>query len=189
MNKISRLDDFWALNINGYITLFNAQDFSDATQNAKHKFSDKQWSLYLFSVGSFSAMSDRSLHKKIEKEVVYSIYHYFKSNSEHILKYEFEGEKARSVARTFIEACVQSSASKGLFSIEDISIKRGASIWVLREYYDQSITERILNKKRLAKKITLHPNDIEKVVGYSTNFRMKIDGEWIRITHEGIREP
>ena len=183
--KISRFDNFWALHSKGYIILLNAEDFHDATRAAAQKHSKDDWTMFLISVSSFSRMSDASKHRKFEKDAVESIRKFFYANKDRIPQYEYDGEEARSVAKTFIDACTMSPASKGLFTLEEIYVN-DAERWILREYHDQSLIERIACKKREAEKIVIYPEEISAVKGDSTNFSMCISGNWVRVCNEGI---
>jgi hypothetical protein len=185
---ISRFDGFWALHVNGYIFLLSGEDFSVASQGAKKKFGETIWAQFLVAVSSFSRLSDVKLHANIEHEVVKSIQDFFQQNPKSIPQYKFEGKEAVDAASTFIEACVICPASKGLFTREEIQID-GREQWILREYYSQSIIERLSNKKRLAKTVPITPSKIEELNGDSTNFTIRIAGDWLRICHEGVRTP
>lgn len=145
---ISRFDDFWALHVNGYIFLLSGQDFSEATLSAKKNCGETVWAQFLFAVSNFSRLSDAKHHANIERDTVKAIQDFFQQHPKLIPQYEFVGKEAVAVASTFIEACTTCPASKGLFTCEEIQID-GKNQWILREYYSQSVVERLSNKKRL----------------------------------------
>jgi hypothetical protein len=185
---ISRFDDFWALHVNGYIFLFSGTDFSEATKSAKDKFAEMEWTQFHIAVSSFSRLSDAKRHASIERETVKAIQNFVQQDPKLIPTYRFVGKDAVAVASTFIEACTTCPASKGLFTCEELKID-GKNQWILREYYSQSLVERLSNKKRLAKTVPITPSKIEELNGNSTDFRIRVDGDWLRICHEGVRAP
>lgn len=185
---ISRFDDFWALHVNGYIFLLSGKDFSEATQTAKKKFGETVWAQFLVAVSSFSRLSDAKRHASIERDAVKTIQNFFQQNPRSIPQYKFVGKEAITVASKFIEACTTCPASKGLFTWEEIQID-GKNQWILREYYSQSLVERLSNKKRLAKTVPITPSKIEELDGNSTDFKIRVAGDWLRICHEGVRAP
>ncbi|MBC7193844.1 MULTISPECIES: hypothetical protein [Marinobacter] len=185
---ISRFDDFWALHVNGYIFLLSGKDFSEATQTAKKKCGETVWAQFLVAVSSFSRLSDAKRHASIERDTVKAIQNFFQQNPRSIPQYKFVGKEAVTVASTFIEACTTCPASKGLFTWEEIQID-GKNQWILREYYSQSLVERLSNKKRLAKTVPITPSKIEELNGNSTDFTIRVAGDWLRICHEGVRAP
>jgi len=75
-----------------------------------------------------------------------------------------------------------------LFTFEELQID-GKDQWILREYYSQSLAERLSNKKRLAKTVPINPSKIEELRGNSTDFQIRVAGDWLRICHEGVRTP
>jgi hypothetical protein len=184
--RISRYDDFWALHVNGYIFLLSGQDFSEATLSAKKNCGETVWAQFLLAVSNFSRLSDAKRHASIERDAVKAIQNFFQQNPKLMPQYRFLGEEAVTVASTFIEACTTCPASKGLFTCEEIQISR-KNQWILREYYSQSLVERLGNKKRLAKMVPITPSKIEELSGNSTDFKIRVDGGWLRICHEGVR--
>lgn len=185
---ISRFDDFWALHVNGYIFLLSGTDFSEATRSVKEKYGETVWAQFLLAVSNFSRLSDARSHTSIERDAVKAIQNFFQQNPKSIPQYRFVGKEAMTVASTFIEACTTCPASKGLFTCEELQID-GKNQWILREYYSQSLVERLGNKKRLAKTVPITPSKIEELSGNSTDFRIRVAGDWLRICHEGVRAP
>jgi len=185
---ISRFDDFWALHLNGYIFLLSGTDFSEATQSVKDKCGETDWTQFLLAVSTFSRLSDKNRHISIEFDTVKAIQNFFQQNPRSIPQYRFIGTEAMITASTFIEACTTCPASKGLFTWEELQID-GTNQWVLREYYSQSLIERLRNKKRLAKTFPITPSKIEELRGNSTDFKIRVAGDWFRICHEGVRAP
>ena len=186
--KVSRFNDFWALHVNGHIVLLSGQDFSEATQSVKKNCGEAVWAQFLLAVSNFSRLSDVKRHISIERDTVKAIQQFFQQNPRAIPQYRFVGKQAATVASTYIEACTTCPASKGLFTCEEIQID-GKDQWILREYYSQSLVERLSNKKRLAKTVPITPSEIEELSGNSIDFKILVDGDWLRICHEGVRAP
>lgn len=185
---ISRFDDFWALHVNGYIVLLSGEDFSQATWSVKNKCGEIVWSQFLIAVSNFSRLSDAKHHDNIEYASVKAIQNFFQQNPKSIPDYRYVGKNAITVASSFIEACTTCPAAKGLFTYEELQINAETQ-WILREYYPQSLIERLSNKKRLAKTVPITPSKIDELSGNSTNFRIRVAGDWLRICHEGVRSP
>lgn len=185
---ISRFDDFWALHVNGYMFLLSGADFSEASRCVKEKYGEAVWAQFLLAVSSFSRLSDARRHASIERDTVKEIQNFFQQNPRSIPQYKFVGKEAITVAPTFIEACTTCPASKGLFTCEEFKID-GKNQWILREYYSQSVVERLSNKKRLAKTVPITPSQIEELSGNSTDFTIRVAGDWLRICHDGVRSP
>lgn len=185
---ISKLGGFWSVDLNGYTFLFDKDDFAELTKPAKEKHSEDDWLQFLIAVSSFSRLSNARLHSAIHQDAIKSIQDYFDNDPDAVLEYEFAGGDAIKTADAFLEACVSCPASKGLFTRESLEID-GRDRWILREYYPQSLMERARNQKRLAKTVTIAPDDIDCLVGNSTNFRVRVSGQWMRICTEGIRSP
>lgn len=187
-NFISKLGGFWSVDLNGYIFLFDKDDFSELTKSAKNKHSEDDWLQFLVAVSNFSRLSDVRLHSAIHNDAITSIQNYFDNDPHVHLEYEASGIEAVKTADAFFEACVSCPASKGLFTRESLHID-GRDRWILREYYPQSLMERVRNQKRLAKTVTINPDEIDGLVGNSTDFRIRISEQWMRICTEGIRRP
>lgn len=183
---ISRFGNFWALHVDVYIFLLSGVDFSESTRVVKDKWGDTVWAQFLLAVSNFSRLSDARRHASIERETIKEIQNFFQQNPRSIPRYRFVGKEAITVAPTFIEACTTCPASKGLFAFEELKID-GKDQWILREYYSQSLAERLSNKKRLAKTVPINPLKIEELRGSSTDFQIRVDGDWLRICHEGVR--
>lgn len=185
---ISRFDDFWALHVNGYIILLSGADFSEATWSVKEKCGETVWTQFILAVSNFSRLSDARHHASIERDSVKAIQNFFQQNPKSIPQYRYVGKEAITVASTFIEACTTCPASEGLFTYEELQID-GENQWILREFYSQSLIERLSNKKRLAKTVPITPSKIEELSGNSTDFTIRVAGDWLRICHGGVRSP
>jgi hypothetical protein len=137
---------FWALHVNGYIFLLSGKDFSEAAQSVKEKYGETVWAQFLLAVSNFSRLSDAKQHASIEREGVKAIQNFFQQNPKSIPQYRFVGKEAMTIASTFIAACTSCPASKGLFTWDEVQID-GKNQWILREYYSQSLVERLGNKR------------------------------------------
>lgn len=187
VDKIARFDDFWATYVNGYILLWNADDFSRLTQNAKALYSEEDWTMFKLSLATFSRLSDPVKHRRMDHEARAAIHRCLQTKPE-LPIYTFEGTEAQRVAKTYIEACTMSPASKGLFYMEEIEIE-GNEHWLCREYYLPSLMERVSRKRREAKQFVIDPRKIRALKGESTNFVVDYGEEHFRITYEGRRQP
>lgn len=185
---ISTLGGFWSVSVNGYIFLHDKEDFYELTQSARAKYDKDDWLQFLVAISTRSVLPDARLHAAMQADAIKSIQDYFEKDPDSFPRYEAEGQKAAEIAETFLEACTSCPASKGLFTKECIVID-DVEYWILREYYAQSLTERLTNKKREAKKVTIAPVNIDGITGNSTDFRIRVSGEWIRICTEGVRRP
>lgn len=183
---ISRFDDFFAQHVNGYIFLFSNEQFSEVTKSVKDKFGEMEWTQFRLAVSTFSRLTDEKRHAMIERETFKTIQDLVHNNPHLVPKQSVVGKEAINVASTFIEACTSCPASKGLFTCEELTVD-GRRVWVLREYYPQSLSERLINKKRVARTVSIVPSKIEQLSGNSMHFRIRVRRDTFDISQGGIR--
>lgn len=185
--KIRAFDGFWAVYLNGYIFLLRSEDLDRAVSGVINRYGAEQWLQFKLSLSVFARLFDAKLHAAIERDAVNALQRYYQESPRNIPTYAFAGDEAREVALTFIEACTMCTASKGLFTLEQIEIQDREQ-WILREYYKPTLMERLGGKKRLAKTVVITPSEIKSLSGNSMNFQLEVGKETYRICEEGIRQ-